>query len=229
MTRWPTLLLAAVALGGQGCVVFALGNGLPPALGVLGGTVCAWMAFTAVHEAAHRHLPGFDALVGHLCVTCVLGALGPYRFLHGQHHRFPDDAARDPDAWSTASGRFLALRWLTADVGYLWFYARHWSRRPASERAELVVRGLVYVLAIPLTALVAPGWAWALLFGWWIPGRITLTVLAWGFAWLPHTGMPQGPVGVWRYPVVTVLMLGQNFHLAHHRAPERPFWVLGRA
>ena len=173
MTRWPTLVLATAALTGQAAVAWGLASGhVGPLGGVLLASACAWVAFTPVHEAAHHHLGRLDALIGHAAVTPLLGALGPYRFLHARHHAFADDPVRDPDAWTTA--RTNPLAWLTADVGYVLFYLRCWHDRPAAERAELLLRGLLYAAALPLAWRLGPDVLRAVVFASFVPARLVL-------------------------------------------------------
>ncbi len=200
---WATIA-AAVALG-------AAGTPWPVVVAV--GTLGTYAAFTPVHEAAHGNLARWRWLnegMGHVGAWLIGGALRPYRWMHGQHHRHTGVAGRDPDLWVQGAWYTLPWRWLTIDLAYLLFYARH--QRPWREWAELGVVGAAWVTAALLAAWAGPGWLRGLLLGWMVPARLALVALAWTFTWLPHR---EGA--------------GETAHAAHHRAPRRRWWELAAA
>jgi beta-carotene hydroxylase len=227
--------LALVCLGTvAGSVGATAAGALPWPVALLASSVACFAGFTPVHEATHRNVSRSRALndaVGHLCALLVLGALLPYRFLHGEHHRHTNDARLDPDHWS-GSGRALALplRWASQDLGYLAFYARAWSSRPALERANLVGCAALYAGAALLATWAGPHVLLAVVAGWLLPARLALWALAATFAWLPHaphtstdryraTSVRSAPLWNW-------LLLGQSYHLVHHLQPGVPFYRL---
>jgi beta-carotene hydroxylase len=228
---WPTLVLAAVALGGWGgAMVLARDHLL---LGALLACLCGFLAFTPVHEAAHFNVARarwLNDLVGHLCAIPLLGVLGPYRYLHGEHHLHTNAPAQDPDAWCGRGPPLLVpLRWATHDLALLVFYLRRFLQRPLAERMEILVVAAIYGAAIALGVASHHG-TWLLAI-WILPARLVLAVLAWTFAWLPHRAH-HITAAADRYRATTlhsgrlwaVLSIGQSFHLLHHLFPGVPFY-----
>ena len=230
---WPTLGVALVCLTGVTATVLATGLGyLPAGVAVAVSTVLCFAGFTPVHEAAHGNVAPWRPLneaTGHACALLVMGALLPYRFIHGQHHRHTNVEALDPDLWGTGSPWSLPLRWVSQDVGYLGFYLARWGQRPRSERANLVGCGAVYVVVAMAAALAGAPWVIAVLAGWFVPARVALVLLAWTFAWLPHAPHdpePERATTVYSGLPLHVLLLGQSYHGLHHRWPKVPFYRL---
>lgn len=198
------------------------------------GTIAAYIGFTPVHESVHGNVSRFrwvNHIVGHLCTLPLLGAFLPYCFLHQEHHRHTNDDKHDPDIWCGRGRKWLLpLRWATQDIGYLQHYFRNWPTRPWIERLNLIGCATVFV-TIALTSLIlAPDLFLALLFGWFIPARLALFILAATFSWLPHAPhedhSPYLATSVRSSSWLTWLLLGQNFHLVHHLEPRIPFYRL---
>lgn len=237
-TRWPTVALAVVCVGVVVANVAALVAGVvapdvAPVVAVVVGSVACFAGFTAVHDASHRavsHHVVVNEGVGHLAALLLLGPFLPYRFLHLEHHRHTNVRGDDPDRWSAGPWWSLPLRWLSQDVGYLWFFSKHIGARPRAEVVDLVVVGVALV-AVGAASVVVGAFD-AVVFGWWLPARVALFLLAFSFDWLPHA--PHIAVDRHRATVVrsgrlwTLLLLGQNFHLVHHLDPAAPFFALPR-
>jgi len=230
---WPTVLLAVacVCLTSAAVALQALPLGAGyRALAFVMATAACFAGFTPIHESAHHNIaPDRRAndLVGRLCAPLLLGALGPYRWLHGQHHQQPNRPGSDPDLYgATGPGWALPIRWFTQDVGYLMFWLR--SRRPRAERVELFGFGAAYVAVGLAAAAAGPQGVMALLLGWWLPARLALGLLAVTFAWWPHAPHRPGEPGrtTVDHPLAAVLLLGQNHHGLHHRHPGVPFYRL---
>lgn len=219
-----TTALAALCLATVPTLVWSCATGRVGCLAaVAGSSVACYAGFTPVHEAAHGNVsrwPWLNDAIGHLCAALLLGALGPYRFLHLEHHRHTDAPGQDPDLWS--AGRWPLLRWATQDLGYLRFYASRWATRPRWERYELLLSGGLYAGVLLGSAIAGPRVLVAVLAGWVVPARIALFALAALFAWWPHA--PGAPVRTARW--LNVLLLGQGYHLVHHRHPRVPFYAL---
>lgn len=211
-------------------------NAISWPVSILLGTVAAYIGFTPVHEAVHGNVSRVRLLnhfVGHLCTIPLLGAFLPYCFLHQEHHRHTNDVEQDPDIWcGKGASWMLPLRWATQDVGYLKLYFRNWPKRPWVERLNLLGFGFGYVFIALISSLFVPDLFFALLFGWFIPARLALFILAATFSWLPHAPhehqSPYQATSVHSSPWLTWLLLGQNFHLVHHLEPRIPFYRLSR-
>lgn len=230
-----TAALAAVSVLTVAASVCGVGLGLVPWWAALPvATIACFVGFTPVHEAAHGHVASARVIndgIGHLCSALVLGTFLPYRFLHGEHHRNTGALTGDPDRCAVRGPRWtLPIRWATQDYAYLHAYAPHWSDRPITERANLLLCGLAYAGVLTGAAVLGPMWLMAVLVGWFVPARIAQTALAIVFTWWPHA--EHGPrltrLRAWTREsrLLRTLWLGQNNHLAHHRRPERPFYAV---
>ncbi len=123
----------------------------------------------------------------------------------------------------------LPLRWMTQDLHYYWFYIGRWSEHPRAERREVAVT-LAGLLGI-WGAMAAAGYGALALFAWILPARIAIAVLSFAFDYLPHTPHDT-PASEDRYratllrphPLLTPVLLYQNYHLIHHLYPGVPFY-----
>ena len=229
---WPTLALAIAALALWCVAIEVMASEAGPgeiacvALAVVG----AYLAFTPLHEAAHRSLARarwVNELVGRIASIPLLGPFPAVRFLHLEHHKHTNEPAADPDHWSGRGPRWtLPLRWLTQDLHYYWVYARR--PRPASERIEVVVTFVVFVV-------IASAIGRAALLYWILPARLAIGVLVYALDYVPHrphqitsredryraTSAREGRL-------VFAVTLGQSLHLVHHLYPGVPFYRYGR-
>lgn len=234
---WPAIAVAAASLSAVSLSVLALATEqIPWPLAVLVSSVACFAGFTPVHEAAHHNICRSRALgdlVGSLCALLLLGALGPYRYLHREHHRHTNDPERDPDYFRPDSPPWLLLlRFVTQDITYLRFYARR--SRPVSERLELAAAAALCAFALLGAAYLGREAVFAVVVGWIVPARVALAALAATFAWLPHAPHtataaedPYRATSVRSSRALEVLLLGQSYHLVHHLQPGVPFYALG--
>ena len=233
--EWPTVALAAGAVVlFAAAVVLVVQRVIHPAAAGVMATLACFIAFTPLHEAAHYNVARarwLNELVGHVCAVLLTGTLGPYRYLHGEHHRHTNEPHDDPDHWSGRGPAWLLpLRFATQDVAYLAFYLRRWRTRPVRERMDLVVSALAY-------SAVAGAAVWAgrealtlVLVVWIIPARLALMALAWTFDWLPHrphvitaAADRHRATTLHSSPLLHLLLIGQSYHLVHHLFPRVPF------
>jgi fatty acid desaturase len=223
---YPTLALAAAALGLWLAAALAGGSA-----GVVLAALAAYVAFTPLHEAAHRSLARarwINEFVGRLCAIVLAGPFPAIRYLHLEHHKHTNDPVADPDHWSGRGPTWLLpLRWLTQDLHYYTVYVRR--RRPLAERGE--VFGTLALFAAVAAILVAAGHARFVVLGWLVPARLAIGVLAFAFDYLPHRPhqvtakqdrmrATSASPGRWRYAAT----LGQSLHLVHHLYPGVPFY-----
>ena len=226
---WPTLALLLAALG-----VWALGIALVHA-GYYAGTLLAiagaYVSFTPMHDAAHRSVARprwINELVGRVAVIPLFGPFPAVRYVHLEHHKHTNEPDADPDHWSGRGPRLLLpLRWLTQDFHYYAVYAT--ASRPRRERIEAyaTLALLVAVAAI----LVASGHGRTVLFGWLLPARLAIAILAFAFDYLPHR--PHAvPAKQDRFAATHIFegrlkyaaTLGQSLHRVHHLYPGVPFY-----
>ena len=230
---WPTLLLLALALATwlTGIALVHAGH----LAGTLLATVAAYVAFTPMHDAAHRSIARtrwINELAGRIAIIPLFGPFPAVRYIHLEHHKHTNEPGADPDHWSGRGPRWLLpLRWLTQDFHYYAVYAMR--PRPLRERIESYAT-LALLVAIA-SALVATGHGRTVLFGWLLPARLAIATLAFAFDYLPHR--PHNtPAKVDRFaathvfegPLKYVLSLGQSMHRVHHLYPGVPFYGYAR-
>ena len=235
---WPTLALLAGSLALWMLVLWGHAAGL---IGWLAGCVLCTLAFhglfTVMHDASHQALSRYrwvNEVVGRLCGSAFLRAFVGFRFIHQQHHKHTNDDAHDPDTWSGKGPAWLLpLRWATQDVIYRRYYKEHWHTRPLSERAELIALSVLEYGA--LIGLIASGLGMQALVFWVLPAKLTLTLLAFTFDYLPHRPHRVSAAED-RYRTTSVrpgigwalVTFHQNLHGVHHLYPAAPFYRYGR-
>jgi fatty acid desaturase len=239
VVAWPTLVLLVVSAGTWiASTAIALGGGLPVAAAIAVNAVAAYLLFTVAHDASHHAASRNGTLnrwMGRLSTPFFApqASFAVWRFIHMQHHRFTNhDDGRDPDHYTHSGPRWqLPLRWLTVDLHYVRFYARHVRGRPRAEKVELGVQ--LAALAGLFGWAAATGHAVDALLLYLVPSRIAILYLGWAFDYLPHNRLHATPsedrmrttrnrVGAER--VLSPVLLYQNYHLVHHLHPVVPFY-----
>ncbi len=239
----PAVALPALAVFAAGLSTWVVSTALaltgtwPLLVSVLPNAIASYLLFTVAHDASHRSLSTSEAVnvwLGRIAIFLFAPQAGfrTWRFIHMQHHRFTNhDDGRDPDHYATAGPRWqLPLRWLTIDLYYVAWYARHIGARPRGERVELLASWAL-LLAIVVVA-VATGHAAELLLVYLLPMRLAVAWLGFAFDFLPHNGLHVTPSQdklrttrnrVGRERLLSPLLLYQNYHLVHHLHPTIPF------
>lgn len=241
---WPTVLLYAGTLG-----LFAL-----EMYGVFAadwsrwatvpmGAAVTFLMFSVLHEATHHAISTntrLNNLFGHLSMPFVVAwsTFPLVKFIHIEHHRNTNEPkAIDPDSWCSDGPWWqLPFRWATIDLWYVAFYLRRVKERP---RAEVAITFTVFTAVVGASVTLAVGgYGAALLWGYLIPQRFGVAILAWWFDYLPHHGLTQTQrenkyqatrVRVGGEKLFTPLFVYQNYHLVHHLHPSVPFYRYVRA
>ncbi|MFD2165984.1 fatty acid desaturase [Thalassotalea euphylliae] len=235
---WGTIALFIGYLAGYAIIIWAA---LSDAVSYMVATpICAYLAyvgFTVVHDAGHgsiiqlgsRFKP-LETLMGWIAAFPLL--LVPYpafKRLHDRHHAFTNDPDRDPDHFSFGDKWYLvALNCLFIPIQYhLLMFTK--LRHIRSIR-ETYITSFIYFAAILLSIvwLSSLGYFDELLYLLFIPNLIAVFALAMFFDYIPH--YPHKSVNRYQntrvYPgrLLNVLLLGQNYHLAHHMYPRVPWY-----
>lgn len=235
---WPTVGLAAATVALWALVAAGLTWwSWPEALAVALLTLASYGSFTVMHEAVHGSLARSSTLNSLLGKLMSVG-MGPmssytaYRMLHLEHHEHTNDAALDPDVYSGVGPRWwLPFSWLTTDLYYYWFYLGSLGRRPMGDQLRVIGENALLLGAA--SALVWQGHGREMLLYWFLPARITTTLLAWLFNYLPHRPYrvrasedPLRATGVYcpESRLVRLLSAGHNLHQVHHLFPGIPFY-----
>jgi len=229
----PALAVAAGALFTWTATLVLLDRGaLAVGWAAALATAAAFCAFTPLHEAAHRSIARarwVNAIVGRLAAIPLVGPFPAFRYVHLEHHRHTNEPGLDPDHWAGQPPAWLRpLPWLTQDVRYYVYIAARWRTRSSAELAETV--GVLAACALIAATGVAAGHARVVVWGWLVPARLALALLACSFDWLPHRPHevparvdPCRATHVMTDAVLTPLFLYQNYHLVHHLYPGVPF------
>ena len=195
---WPTVVLLGAAFALFVSSTFAyLQGGLSIFWAILLNTTAAYISFTPAHDASHNAVSTNRQLnewVGRLAT--VLQSPVPFfrtfRYIHMQHHRFTNEANKDPDAYLGAGPRWLLpFKWATLDLNYFHYYFKPsvFMDRPKSERKELYL-GLLFG-AVIVTAVTLAGWLDYYLLLFFIPTRFTAIFLALTFDFFTSLPAPS--------------------------------------
>ena len=207
------------------------------------GAAVTFLMFSVLHESTHHAIStntGVNNALGHLSVLLVVPwATYPLvKFIHIEHHRNTNEPKSiDPDAWCEEGPAWqLPLRWATIDIWYVVFYLRRLRDRP---RSEVVATFAVFSAVIGgFVAIAAAGYGSELFWGFLLPQRFGMLILAWWFDYLPHHGLTATQredkyratrVRVGGEGLLTPLFVYQNYHLVHHLHPSVPFYRYIRA
>lgn len=238
---WPTLLLFVSCVCVQVSVVWALHKSLlSEKLACLINIIAIFAVFTPMHDAAHGSIGTgsfrpLNSIIGHLCGVCFPIPFSAFRHLHLQHHRYTNEP-EDPDLWTGQGPKiWLPLRWFTVELNYYYMYLSKVLQRPFDEGMTALV---VLLLNITISVYLARnGYYREVVWGWIIPGRIAIGILALFFDYLPH--YPHHATrsdDIFKATSVTSLygdksfwltwpLLHQNYHNIHHLAPFVPFYM----
>ncbi|MDQ6523809.1 fatty acid desaturase [Nocardioides sp. LHD-245] len=241
---WPTIALyvgtlALFAVEMAGVLVWDLS----PWLTVPMGAAVTFLMFSVLHESTHHAISTStraNNALGHLSVLLVVPwATYPLvKFIHIEHHRNTNEPKSiDPDAWCEEGPAWqLPLRWATIDIWYVVFYLRRLPDRP---RGEVVATFALFTAVIGgFAAIAAAGFGSELFWGFLLPQRFGMLILAWWFDYLPHHGLSVTQredkyratrVRVGGEGLLTPLFVYQNYHLVHHLHPSIPFYRYLRA
>lgn len=243
MVAWPTIILGTVlGVSYIATVVMALTGFLALWSAVPLVAVLTYASYTVLHESVHGSITGnnqslrwLNKALGYMAAWIVMIPLTAHRHEHTAHHRYANDATRDPDfhiGQMRNSPPALALAVVRAIASQFRFYAANrWTKAPAKEKAQLCVE--VAAAIIPRAAVMVAGY-WvegvALFVLGWLIGAIILLYL---FAYVVHR--PHEQVGRYLdtstillprplHALITWLWLFQNYHSIHHLFPRVPFY-----
>ena len=238
---WPTLLLFLTCVCVQASVIWALHKSmLSEYVAFAINTMVVFVVFTPMHDAAHGSIGSgsfrfINSIVGHLCGACFPIPFSAFRHLHLQHHRYTNEA-EDPDLWAgQGPAILLPLRWFTVELNYYYMYLSKVFQRPLSEGLPAVINLLLNIIVV--TYLANHGYFKEVVWGWVLPGRTSVGLLAYFFDYLPH--YPHHTTrssDIYKATSVTSLygdktwwltwpLLHQNYHNIHHLAPFVPFYM----
>jgi fatty acid desaturase len=206
----------------------------------MAGAAAALNAFYLLSHEGHHHLLFRRRGINHavnvaLCVP-LLHSPSAYRVLHELHHRFLGGPG-DPDEYRNYTGDpriRWALHWVRLTMGTLVYMPLipivAWKRAGAADRRRIALEyaGMAIAWVLLFTTVPLP----ILLQVWLIPGVLVgyiSAVRALAQHALTHADDPLlASRSVRSNPVVSFLLLNENYHLEHHLFPEVPSYNLPR-
>jgi fatty acid desaturase len=207
---------------------------------ILINSVMAYLLFTSMHEAGHLNISGnskslrwIDEVIGWLSGIPLFAPFYIFKVVHFRHHAFTNDPKKDPDHW-LASKSWISLLFHSTTIfpvylikGYRLLF--HEDRVVRKVRKELKIGfiGLLAIIILLISTGILIGWSLVLQL-WILPAIIAQFFLAITFDWLPHHPHEEKSrylnTRVFDIPGLSVLLLGQNYHLIHHLHPRVPFY-----
>jgi fatty acid desaturase len=245
--EWPTVVVAAAVYGGWLAATWFHARLPWPVLVGLGGWLLAWHG-SLQHEVIHGHPTPWRRVNLALALPPLSLWLPfePYRDSHVAHHNFAHltEPGRDPESYYLAAKPgwrgALAMQALRLEQNLLGRLAlgpiiepiRFWAAEVAAiaqgDRRRLRFVGQHIVLA-------AGVWAWlhfachmslgVYLLAFVYPGT-ALTLLRSFAEHRAHAEPARRTASVESAPILGLLFLNNNLHLAHHLRPEAPWYAL---
>ena len=241
LIAWPTVLMTFILPSlWFYCIYLASIERMSSGLVMVLGSLIAYSMFTPMHDAAHRAVSRntlFNTFIGHFASIVLLTNYMGFRAMHLLHHRYTNNSKLDPDFWS-GKGPFylLPFRWLTQDLHYYYLifkslFSGGLLSAPDAARVAFSILPVVLIQGLLATWIVEV-WGWEVfLWQWFLPARVAVGLLAFGFDFIPHfpysTTAKENKLQATRAidsKFLTWVMLGQNYHLIHHLFPAVPFY-----
>jgi fatty acid desaturase len=239
-------ILFFATLWAIGIAIGLLGLNLPGLLGwmlrlaSIAGSAAALNAFYLLSHEGHHHLLFRGRRLNHaaniaLCLP-LLHSPSAYRVLHQLHHRFLGGPG-DPDEYRNYTDdprlRWM-LQWIRLTMGTLVYMPLipvvAWRR---AERVDRIAMALEYSGMAAVWLIVFAGVPLRILLQvWLIPGVLVGYISA--VRALAQHALTDGddPLlasrSVQSNPIVSFLLLNENYHLEHHLFPEIPSYNLPR-
>jgi len=218
---------------------------LVPALVLHGFTIVTM--FAPMHECVHKtafKTPWLNDLLGWIAGTLCFYNFNFYRRYHTWHHRYTQDAERDPELEEPKTASTFQYWWHLSGLPFWWHklpglaamaagkqypYVPEQSRGVVawSARAQLGVYFAILVLSLALQTTVA-WWYWLL------PAILAQPLLR-AILIVEHTGCTTDTNGLTNTRTtlaslpVRFLMWNMPFHAEHHLYPSITFFCLPRA
>jgi beta-carotene hydroxylase len=244
---WPTVALALVFFAAFWGIAWGAGTGaLPIWAAIIVNTFVAYAAYTPLHEAVHgnvHQVPGrgqsqgswLNDSIGFIASAPLLHSFPMHQVSHLAHHVHTNDPERDPDHWMAVRGAWpVTWRALTLLFAH---YANEWrlcAARPDGSRRRLIglMQNLLWLAIVTWLALTFD--TVAVLLATVLAAWLGSALLAITFDWMPHT--PHTERGRFRdtfrvvfpaalQPLLTRILLYQNYHHIHHLWPRVPFFA----
>ncbi len=231
LTRFRYIMFGAVTTAGFALWSYAHELTWWLSVGFAGALYVGHLTASVIHNAAHRnfHPKWLNSVLGEACALQQLSAgLVVFRFIHSQHHAYPDDPVRDPHPprglsfWQFVdAARSLVATRLQA------IYLERWGDSPRSRRLWGQQSVLLILARFTKTmfwfALLGPK-LFALLY---VPSYISNVFIFAAFNYYSHKEDPDGQMeirdlsGSGYFDLCNRLFQGVMFHRTHHETPRK--------
>jgi len=235
---WPTIVLTIISWALYSYVCYmGLTNELSLGWCCALNSLCVYLTFTPMHEATHYNISGklkkyrwVDEIVGWISGILIYAPYPAFRVLHYHHHAFPNDPEKDPDFFVVSPNKFMCLVRCFMILPYYYInYLFIYRKKEGTKQLDFILTLLLIVSKIIISIyLIHLGYGKELALLWIVPAFIGTFILALTFDLIPHYPHTNQDIyqGSWicTKPILTVLLLGQNYHLIHHLYRKVPFY-----
>ena len=234
---WPTIIVLILSQAAIAFSWYSVINGeMALWQGCIINGISMYFLFSPIHDAMHNAV-STNYKVNEWVLTWAVQPIIPLstakflKMMHMQHHRFGNDAQKDPDFGVAGDYKGMFFRWFFWDAAYMNFYARNKevNNIPRMDKRIRIENILIWTVALS----VAVFYPLEVIFLWLLPSRIMAWLIAAVFMYLPHiphnTTHAEDPYKAtnnrygWEW-LLTPLMAYQNYHLVHHLYPTVPFY-----
>lgn len=235
---WVTIGTFVLAMASwSGIIWTTVGGHVSWAIGTVLCAVSIYIAFTPLHDAVHQSISKYkwiNEVIGRICGWSLLATFAPFRYVHLEHHKHTNDVDKDPDFWSGRGPWFLLpIRWCTQDLHYWYLFAKHRDRHTKAEVVEVVLTIGIQIGIVVFAGM--NGYLKHVLLLWIVPAKMAVAFLAFSFDYLPHRPYKISAkenrfraTCVRPAPLLTPILMYQNYHLVHHLYPAVPFYRYSR-
>ena len=238
---WPSLILAlsswAIHFGSS---YLAVTGQLSLLWCCIINSICVYLTFTPMHEAAHYNISGkykklrwIDEIIGWVSGLIIYAPYSSFRVLHHQHHANPNHPEKDPDYFVYSSSKIVCLLRCFLILPFYYFnYLFKFHNKEGAKRADLAISIILIIAKIIVSIyIIQNGYGKELFLLWILPAFNGTFILGLTFDLIPHWPHKSRDVYLnsWIYlsPILNFLLLGQNYHLIHHLYRKIPFYKYG--
>lgn len=238
---WTTVFLCLVCTSTIiGSLLLAGFGQIPIWLAGIANFLAIYSVYTVLHEAVHGNISGnrkgptgLDRWVGRIAGFFIIVPFSAHETIHLTHHKYTNDAERDPDHHVKGDGFLSTLgRCMTVTLFYLAYCRRHWGQ--AKMRHAFWMSLWAFIQTTILLVILGYAFGWQVpVYGYLIPAVVAVPTLALLFDWIVHTPHENSARfrnttvfegrSNWLDTVYTWATLQQNYHGIHHAFPRIPF------
>lgn len=229
-TRFRYIVFGALIL--SALVIWQYGSEISWVTGmlVLVAVYVGHLTAVFIHNAAHKNFKPYwlNEVIGEICALQQLSAgLLVFRFIHSQHHAFPDDPLADPHPPKGYTfWQFIDVARLLIGRRLEEIYLKNWGNstdsRKRCKQQNVLLLASRFTKTLFVFSLLGPK-LFVLLF---LPSYISNVFLFAAFNYFTHRELPDGSVEVRNlagnpyYDLCNRILFGVMYHKNHHIKPR---------